>query len=132
MVLIELVCEGCGGKFTRNHWDHKHGRAFCCKQCWLNVYNNSERNTKIARDTIKERSDNLRAYGDLSGKWYRKVDGVHEHITVMEKKLGRKLLPGEVVHHKDHDKRNNDPGNLEVKSRSQHAKDHADEYWGNI
>ena len=39
---------------------------------------------------------------------------VREHRLVMEKKLGRYLLPGEVVHHKDDDRANNDPDNLEV------------------
>jgi len=42
----------------------------------------------------------------------------------MEALLGRKLLKGEVVHHKDGDKANNDPKNLEVKSASQHTSDH--------
>jgi hypothetical protein len=39
---------------------------------------------------------------------------VREHRLVMELKLGRYLLPGEVVHHKDNDKENNHPDNLEV------------------
>jgi hypothetical protein len=37
-----------------------------------------------------------------------------EHRTVAEKKLGRKLRPGEVVHHIDRDKTNNHPNNLWV------------------
>jgi hypothetical protein len=40
---------------------------------------------------------------------------VREHRVVMEKKLGRYLLPTEVVHHKKTgDKANNDPDNLEL------------------
>jgi hypothetical protein len=38
----------------------------------------------------------------------------YEHRVVAEQKLGRRLLPGEVVHHRDGDKQNNAPENLEV------------------
>lgn len=37
---------------------------------------------------------------------------LHRHIA--STKLNRWLLPGEVVHHIDHNKLNNDPSNLEV------------------
>ena len=43
---------------------------------------------------------------------------VREHRLVMEKKLGRYLLPSEVVHHIDDNKQNNDPENLELFSRN--------------
>ncbi len=50
---------------------------------------------------------------------------LHEHRVVMEKLLGRTLSSDEIVHHKDHDKRNNDPSNLELTSRSHHPTIHA-------
>jgi hypothetical protein len=49
---------------------------------------------------------------------------VYEHIVVAEQKLGRPLKPGEVVHHVDENKLNNDPDNLEVVTRSEHARLH--------
>lgn len=39
---------------------------------------------------------------------------MREHRLVMESVLGRLLEAGEVVHHRDGDKQNNDPENLEV------------------
>lgn len=38
----------------------------------------------------------------------------YEHRIVAEDKIGRKLLPGEQVHHVDKDKRNNHPDNIKV------------------
>lgn len=56
------------------------------------------------------------------GKTYTKYHGRHEHRVVAEKMLGRPLRKGEVVHHIDGDKRNNDPSNLWVfASQREHA-----------
>jgi hypothetical protein len=56
------------------------------------------------------------------------VDGVRrqrfEHRLVMEEKLGRKLLPEEIVHHKDEEGLNNDPDNLELTTSFDHQHHH--------
>lgn len=49
-----------------------------------------------------------------------------EHRAVMEEILGRPLRPSEVVHHKDGNKSNNAPANLEVMSQSEHVRLHLD------
>lgn len=46
------------------------------------------------------------------------------HCVVMEKIIGRKLHKNEIVHHKDGNRSNNHPDNLELKTRSKHARDH--------
>ena len=56
--------------------------------------------------------------------WPRKNGYVRENVRVMELHLGRRLLPHEVVHHKDHDRRNNSLGNLEIKTTGQHSREH--------
>lgn len=49
---------------------------------------------------------------------------VLEHRIVMENHLGRLLTDDEEVHHKDENGKNNALDNLEVKSKSQHHRDH--------
>ena len=50
---------------------------------------------------------------------------VYLHRVVAEQTIGRKLRPGEIVHHLDHDKTNNSPENLVVcSSATVHAKYH--------
>lgn len=62
--------------------------------------------------------------GHVNGQGYRIVyrDGkrIMEHRAVAEATLGRPLAPGEVVHHKDANRANNDPSNLEVMTREAH------------
>lgn len=49
---------------------------------------------------------------------------VYEHREVMEAILGRALLPGEHVHHRDGNRANNAPDNLELLTAAEHAHHH--------
>ncbi len=49
------------------------------------------------------------------------------HVVVMEEKIGRKLYSNECVHHIDHNKQNNHINNLQLMTRSEHARLHATE-----
>jgi hypothetical protein len=49
---------------------------------------------------------------------------IAEHIIVAESKLKRYLVKGEVVHHIDRNRKNNDPENLQVMTISEHISLH--------
>lgn len=55
---------------------------------------------------------------------YLKFYGRHEHRVVAEQMLARALRKGEIVHHKDGNKHNNAPENLEVMTQSEHIAEH--------
>ena len=89
----------------------------------LLAVNPPDHNAKVARSTAKARGDKLRGRG--AGKSYPKLNGRHAHRVVAEQKIGRKLEPGEIVHHKDENKLNYSARNLKVlPSQSVHAKLH--------
>lgn len=50
------------------------------------------------------------------------------HRVVMENYLGRMLTENEVVHHKDHNKKNNSIDNLELMERISHVRMHSREH----
>ena len=49
---------------------------------------------------------------------------IYEHRYVMQQKLGRRILPTEAVHHKNHDRQDNRPENLELMSAGEHIAHH--------
>jgi hypothetical protein len=107
-----LTCSVCGTTFEVE--PHRAGRA---KQCsWT-----CKQRASAAKAAVVL-GDALRFSGE--GKSYVKLNGRHMHRVVMETKLGRPLLPGEVVHHIDGNKRNNDPENLELTDQPTHTRHH--------
>lgn len=64
------------------------------------------------------------AYKDAKQTTYRKRNNRHEHRIVAEQMLGRPLVRGEIVHHRDGNKHNNAPENLEVMTQAEHMRRH--------
>jgi HNH endonuclease len=111
--IIKKNCLTCNAIFTTQYRNTLRGRGkFCTKSC-------SNKND-INRKTKREKQLNT-GTKDTYRKFYKRP----EHRVVMEKVLGRKLEKHEIVHHKDEDKRNNNPENLQLySSNAEHLRDH--------
>jgi hypothetical protein len=120
MSTVSKICPACKKEFVVKF--KKRAQVHCSKSCAWVATKGPAFNALIARNTIKQRADAMRGRG--TADWYIKLNGKHAHRVVAEQMLGRCLLPGEIVHHVDGDKRNNDPRNLVVMTQSEHMKEH--------
>lgn len=111
-----FICIECGEEFYRSLADIKRNRTrFCSRKCAGVVHRGNNNYNWNGGYSIDEKG-----YKRIHiGNSYQ-----YEHRLVMEKFLGRKLLPSEIVHHLDHNKTNNKIENLEILSQSQHMKEH--------
>lgn len=105
------VCKNCKKKFITNPAyikRRKNAGMYCSTTCMFE-YKRSHRKIATGTDGYKRNS-----LGRL-------------HRIKIEKKLGRKLLKSEHVHHKNGDKSDNRLSNLEMLSASEHHKQHLSE-----
>lgn len=147
--MIKIKCAWCGKEYEIFPSRVK-SKNFCSRACLadfsskqknperyaeLKNYDNMSKNMQRINEQLNPTRMNFSTRAKLhmahrdsgSGKSYAKSFGVHTHRIVAERLLGRKLMPGEVVHHIDGNRRNNAPDNLMVfSSQSQHAKWHAE------
>lgn len=112
-------CKTCKKSFTGRDKDGVRAR-YCSRKCHFRDINHGEHQVKAGKQgalyAISKRG---------SGKvGYIKELGKHQHRRVVEKIIGRKLRSDEIIHHKDHNKHNNDPSNLQIVTRSEHARIH--------
>lgn len=106
----EAICEVCGTSFS--YRQSSVTGKYCSRPC-----------------ADKRRPGPPRHKKCTYYKGYRVIyssDGrrILEHRWVMEQHIGRRLTSKEHIHHIDGDRSNNNIGNLEILTRSQHFKKH--------
>lgn len=148
---LTLKCQGCGVEFRvpQGIAVNKAGevtRKFCTKACMIAtldpkpkfdcaecgkttsrrknpVTGGYDYRTVYCSTTCQHRSMFKGGFIDKSGYRITTIGGVSkpEHRRVMERIIGRPLLVSETVHHRDGNRLNNEPSNLELFS-SRHPK----------
>lgn len=108
-------CGYCGELFERLPGETSSTftrRVYCCKE-----------HMKLGISGENSAHYNPNAVKRTAGGYLRR-GGQLVHREVLENKLGRRLRPGEIAHHIDHDHKNNDPNNLEPMGGDDHNKYH--------
>lgn len=121
--MMIIKCEECGVIVKMPPFQFKRSKHhFCSPQCHMKFMNRELNPTRMTPE-VREKLRNAKLNSG-EGKTYTKTYGRHTHRIVAEQMLGRPLKKGEIVHHIDGNKRNNDPSNLVVMTQSEHCRLH--------
>lgn len=116
-----FVCKYCKKEFKRRIYDSRDKGKFCSSKCALSKVRTRKHQVEAGKLGAKAVIAKYRGTGTKG--YIRELTG-HQHRIVAEKMLGRKLRKGEIVHHKDENKHNNKPENLEVMTQAEHCRLH--------
>lgn len=124
------ICPNCGQSFTPTGPDRSRQKT-CSRACAQAL------NAAKGKGVSGQRGKHRLRTGQIPGKdgyirvlvgdhpFPRKYHYMFEHVKVMETAIGRQILPTEVVHHKDGNRKNNRLDNLELMERKDHVELHA-------
>ena len=105
-------CIDCGETSRLSH------STLRCRKCSV-AYHRGEHHPNYKRGYSINASGYVRLSGYRGHPNANAVGAISEHVLVMSETLGRPLVPGETVHHKNGVRDDNRPENLELWSTSQ-------------
>lgn len=112
-------CEHCGTTFAVRPHDAKR---YCSYRCATDAQRGS--GNPNFRGGRRVTSNGYIELLDRAHPRARANGYVYEHIVVAERTLGRPLAADEVVHHRNEDRADNHPENLDVMTRAEHTAHH--------
>lgn len=141
-LVCHFECDNCGTKFDRDasqiaEFRRNNGVKHFCSKCSqpsvLGKIGNLKRNKLLQNKylaNIGNKFIDSRGYvhvcvGNQTSYSGVKKGYIYEHAKVMQDHIGRPLAKGEVVHHIDGDKKNNNISNLDLCSVKEHNNAHA-------
>jgi hypothetical protein len=126
------ICDECGDEKKVNYWNIKNKEKHYCSSC------SNKKAFELKKEGYKPWNIG-KTYQKCSGNYYINNSGyksyyigdksykggyVTEHRIIMELHLGRRLKKGEVVHHIDGNKLNNNINNLLLLNKKTHRDIH--------
>lgn len=125
------TCKLCGKEMSRRPYAISPSGNFCSYSCKGKFYGKGSRNPNWRGGKINGSAGYELSYAPehpAPSTTCGKTKYVLTHRAVMEQHLGRTLLPNEIVHHKNHNAKDNRIENLEVTTRAAHLTHHLAEW----
>lgn len=114
----ETSCSNCGAEMLADANNYKNSiNSFCSAECRSNYIKSNNKGNKVFKK--RPGGDHHVLVKDWEHPRADRHGYVYEHLLVAEKKIGRKILKGEIVHHVNCVKEDNRPENLFVCKSSQ-------------